>query len=386
MVFHICEQMSVHAVTTSLEPFLGSLHTFQWDITSYKTFVTENKTESKMVSFPPLFAGHIAKPSLILVKEPFELVEIPPPPVDLRAPMMPVDFGRLQMGPVDFDVSLCFGNTTEIQVTVESVTISSGSRNVIKVWPQSPDTWVNPFKSMVIAQVRESSSDSALAKEILSTDSCCIKVAFRVIMMRRDSAQCVKAPSPNLSNDMETALRCDDLLELADVKLVASDGSEFPAHRLLLCIRSHVFRAAFRHDMQESCTGRFRINASPAAVKEFRQFVYTDQVNVGDDEDLMIELFELGKLYGLSQLEAQAEYHLGNALSVVNAAKIMIAFISHDCALRSSVVKFIQTHISEVMKSKEWMQIASNQIAMAALMRPSGADGHDLQKKRKRHR
>lgn len=83
---------------------------------------------------------------------------------------------------------------------------------------------------------------------------------------------------PCLSATLGAARTSPELLELADVELVAEGGEVIQAHQMLLAMRSPVFRATFYGHMKEARTKRAEVRASGEAVRALLDFIYTDQV------------------------------------------------------------------------------------------------------------
>lgn len=114
----------------------------------------------------------------------------------------------------------------------------------------------------------------------------------------------------------------------SDVTLVLDDGSEFPAHRLILAVRSSFFRAMMYNGFQESHQKRVSLHeTNSVAFKAILQYMYTSKIDfAGVELDILLEYLSLAHRYDLGQLmTAISEYFKEilkneNLCSIFNAA------------------------------------------------------------------
>eukprot|EP00929_Paragymnodinium_shiwhaense_P073748 TRINITY_DN37677_c0_g1_i1.p1 TRINITY_DN37677_c0_g1~~TRINITY_DN37677_c0_g1_i1.p1 ORF type:complete len:319 (-),score=40.50 TRINITY_DN37677_c0_g1_i1:277-1161(-) len=100
-----------------------------------------------------------------------------------------------------------------------------------------------------------------------------------------------------LADDVAAFLLEEDSM---DAEFVVNHGATVRAHRLVLMMRSEVFRSMFTHDLVEKRTGRIMItDASLQAVQLFVRFLYTDEV---DDKANLGELLVLAEKYAIPYL------------------------------------------------------------------------------------
>lgn len=96
----------------------------------------------------------------------------------------------------------------------------------------------------------------------------------------------------------------------SDVTLVLDDGAEFPAHRLILAVRSSFFRAMLYNGFQEShqqCVALRETNST--AFQAILQYMYTSKIDFSRvDLDILLEYLSLAHRYDLNQLMAAIIY------------------------------------------------------------------------------
>lgn len=218
-----------------------------------------------------------------------------------------------------------------------------------------------------------------------------LDIELALVAERVDTEHIIKAPGPSLAESIGAGLVSDELRELADAVLVSIDGEEHPAHRLLLSMRSPVMRATFRHDMQESRTGRIHANASSAAVEQLLKFIYTDEVdNLTERDELLLEVFGLASFYELSRLKSLAEAQMLESLSVRNVADRLLLAVRHNSPIKSKCMRIVKGNVAEVMKTKGWQEIAKDTTVMTVLFSEgdlnSEVDGNRGERPKKRMR
>ncbi|XP_063089628.1 speckle-type POZ protein-like [Cavia porcellus] len=140
---------------------------------------------------------------------------------------------------------------------------------------------------------------------------------------------------------------------LADCCLCVG-GQEFQAHKAILAARSPVFRAMFVHEMQESKNSQVEISdMEPEVFKEIMFFMYTGKAPKLDR--MAPDLLAAADRYGLERLKLMCEKHLCCNLSVVNVLEILILADMHSAyQLKVCAVDFINSHISEILRTDKW--------------------------------
>ena len=79
----------------------------------------------------------------------------------------------------------------------------------------------------------------------------------------------------------------------SDVVLVAGDGEELPAHKLILSARSPIFAAMFSFDSKEKQDSRVEIpDVSSDTLKSMLKYIYSGQIDESENLD-QLELFQV---------------------------------------------------------------------------------------------
>jgi len=108
-------------------------------------------------------------------------------------------------------------------------------------------------------------------------------IQCRLVLLGQAETAVLLPPGPKVTDSAELLKGFGRLLESgkrSDVTLVV-DGTEIPAHRLILCARSAVFDAMFGHEMKESLEGVVRVSdVSLPVFREVLRFIYTGECNL----------------------------------------------------------------------------------------------------------
>ncbi|XP_044354272.1 BTB/POZ and MATH domain-containing protein 1-like [Triticum aestivum] len=144
-------------------------------------------------------------------------------------------------------------------------------------------------------------------------------------------------PPPSISRDLHRLLRERQSPE-PDVTFVLDDGTEIQAHKLVMAMRSPVFRAEFLcGDMKERSTRHLTMDdMSASTLRAMLYFIYTDEqptprkgrCQVAMAQDLLVA----ADLYDLERLRLMCEKILSGSLDVGNVmATLMHAHGRHSC-------------------------------------------------------
>ncbi|KAM0872958.1 hypothetical protein ACQ4PT_038408 [Festuca glaucescens] len=124
----------------------------------------------------------------------------------------------------------------------------------------------------------------------------------------------------------------------ADVVFVV-EGQEFPAHKMVLAMRSPVFKAELYGGMRESDTGHITIgDMQPAVFEALLHFIYTDSLPVMDDLDrenykeIIRHLLVAADCYAMERLKIMCESILCNNIDVKTVVTTLVLAELHDCA------------------------------------------------------
>lgn len=178
--------------------------------------------------------------------------------------------------------------------------------------------------------------------------------------------------SATLSSEADCETLKNDLLSmcnqgtLCDVKLQSGEVS-LPAHWLVICARSDVFKAMFDSDMAEKESGIVNIpNLEADDLKRFLGFMYTDTL-----EDLTFDsgasLYAVADLFQIEELKRKCRSFLVAKMSVSNVcACLQFGELYQDGAIMSAVKEFIFDHSVEVLKSDDWYNLMATDSSLTA--------------------
>ncbi len=107
-------------------------------------------------------------------------------------------------------------------------------------------------------------------------------------------------------------------------------GELFPCHKFVLACRSHVFARMLSHkDFKENVSNEATIeDFSPETVKDFLEFLYTDELNEANLNS--VELLLMADKYNVTGLKSDCEKALSKAVDTSNSIKLFCTFL--DCS------------------------------------------------------
>ncbi|GIX69772.1 TD and POZ domain-containing protein 5 [Caerostris extrusa] len=128
---------------------------------------------------------------------------------------------------------------------------------------------------------------------------------------------------------------------LSDVKIMTKTKT-FPAHKMVLCARSAVFRAMLTNEMKEKSTEIIRIDdLEDNIVHHFLLFLYTDDIK-NLLSDTVKELYYAADKYDVPLLKEKCTAFMKKNLSIKNACDLLqLADIHQDSCLKTFVEDFI---------------------------------------------
>lgn len=150
------------------------------------------------------------------------------------------------------------------------------------------------------------------------------------------------------SDIMEHLAKLLDTKEEADVTFSVG-GETFQAHKILLAMRSPVFKAELFGPMKEKRMQCLTIkDMQPAVFKALLHFIYTDSLPdlddlEGDDKCEMIRhLLVAADKYAMDRLKIMCQNILGKSLDVENVATTLALADQHNCdKLKDICIEFI---------------------------------------------
>ena len=107
----------------------------------------------------------------------------------------------------------------------------------------------------------------------------------------------------------------------SDLKLIASDGRELHAHKIILAMRSEAFRALLFGGMRESTQAEIQFpDIKYEVLSLVVEFLYTDTANITGD--IVVGLFMAADQYQLGRLRALCEDFILQNISIENVCTI----------------------------------------------------------------
>ncbi|XP_044983563.1 BTB/POZ and MATH domain-containing protein 2-like [Hordeum vulgare subsp. vulgare] len=191
-------------------------------------------------------------------------------------------------------------------------------------------------------------------------DSLIIKCALTVIKEPYvfEEAHAEEVPPSEITDQLGKLLEAK---EGADVTFEVQ-GEEFPAHKLVLAVRSPVFKAMLYGPMMEKDSSRIVIdNMQPAVFKFLLHFIYTDSMPaaVMDDDDFLDEddkkevtkhLLVAADRYGMIRLKLMCESILCKHLDAESIATTLALANQHTCSgLQDACIRFLASSSTKIL-------------------------------------
>lgn len=222
-----------------------------------------------------------------------------------------------------------------------------------KIEPSVEQTVTKKFQrpqEVSAALLKLISRDDLARSGYLSDDTLTVRCTIAVleklpipkIQAKTDFA--VALPPTNLHQQFGELLRSGTV---SDVTILVSDKS-FPAHKLILSMRSPVFMAEFFGEMKEKCSRQVEVkDMDPTVFKAMLHFIYTDTVpeldqRIEEAATMAQHLLVAADRYGLDRLKLICESKLSGGISVDTAATTLALAEQHNCSqLKARCVEFI---------------------------------------------
>ncbi|CAL5044492.1 unnamed protein product [Urochloa decumbens] len=208
------------------------------------------------------------------------------------------------------------------------------------------------------------------ASPYMRDDSIVIECDITVVITKKPRVQknmsrldYFEAPPSDLSDNLRQLLQGK---KGADVTFKVGD-EDFPAHKLVLAMRSLVFQAELYGPMEEKTSQHITIeDMHPDIFRALLHFIYTDSMpNMedfdGDERKEMVKhLLVAADRYDLGRLKKICEGILSKGLDVENVATTLALADQHHCSnLKNACIEFISSSskIDDVVASQEYVQI-----------------------------
>ncbi|KAK1684173.1 hypothetical protein QYE76_045021 [Lolium multiflorum] len=156
----------------------------------------------------------------------------------------------------------------------------------------------------------------------------------------------VQMPPSNLSDNLGKLLETG---EEADV-IFKVKGEVFIAHKIVLAMRSPVFKAELYGPMRDNTSQKITVqDIQPAVFKALLHFIYTDSLpsteDVHDDDDhkeMVKHLLVAADRYAIERLKMICENILSRSLDVESVATMLALADQHQCSrLKDACVEFV---------------------------------------------
>jgi len=163
------------------------------------------------------------------------------------------------------------------------------------------------------------------------------------------------------SSSMTTTIG-DDIIalfndeETADVTIITANNEHIRTHKLILSIRSVVFKKMLHHSMTESNTNEIRIiDFDGVIIRLFLRFLYQDHLS----EETLIkhntELYTMACKYQVEGLERLCEYSMCRCMSSDNVMDLLqLSDLHNSLSLRRHALLFLKKHSSEVVQQPKF--------------------------------
>ncbi|XP_057339877.1 speckle-type POZ protein-like [Microplitis mediator] len=139
----------------------------------------------------------------------------------------------------------------------------------------------------------------------------------------------------------------------SDVELIVQE-EKFQAHKLVLMVRSPVFRAMLTTDMKENREKTVTIKDMNSEVfKSMLEFIYTDEVS--DLDDVAEQLLEAADKYQIPTLKEICAESLCKSVTIDNASRLLaLAHLHNAKEMLEYISKFIVINAIHVVKTEEY--------------------------------
>ncbi len=166
--------------------------------------------------------------------------------------------------------------------------------------------------------------------------------------------------SSQLLDDMQKLLAKS---VMTDFTLLCGDEA-LPCHKAILALRSDVFERMFENKSSKENTKNEVeiIDCEPEILKDFLQFLYTDQVQRSYNS---IDLLLLADKYNVLGLKKKCELALTKQMDVKNAIELLIVASTISAPiLKPKAANFIFKNLDELVESDDWEEMAKTDPAL----------------------
>ncbi|RWS14044.1 protein roadkill-like protein [Dinothrombium tinctorium] len=153
----------------------------------------------------------------------------------------------------------------------------------------------------------------------------------------------------NFASLINSEIDCDTIV-------ASRDGIEFKAHRLVLKARSKVFEAMFEHETKERAESRIEIpDFDGAVIKEMLNFIYSDNIDEDNINEIASELLLAADKYYLPRLKMLCEQYLASNITVDTCGYLLPLSDMCNCKrLKEKVLEFSAANSVKVSETESW--------------------------------
>ncbi|XP_048543536.1 BTB/POZ and MATH domain-containing protein 1-like [Triticum urartu] len=191
-----------------------------------------------------------------------------------------------------------------------------------------------------------------------------IKLKEAQIPKTRMNFETIQVPPSDLSHNLGSLLEAG---EESDVSFKVKD-EVFTAHKIVLAMRSPVFKAELYGPMRDKCRQSIAIeDMEPAVFKALLHFIYTDELPPMDDldgdddkEEMVKHLLVASDRYAMERMKLMCERKLCKFLDAKTvAATLALADQYHCSKLKDACIGFINSldRMDEVMTSTGYQHL-----------------------------
>ena len=250
---------------------------------------------------------------------------------------------------------------TNVKALLDICLIDQTTRRPDFIWSEFPDK----YKTMV--EFRDETQDQGHdrfetkddVKSYIVDDTLVIECNLLVIRFKEaEMKSVVQVPSSDLLDNLGDLL---DTQDEADVSFEVK-GEVFRAHKLILAMRSPVFKAELYGPMRDKCTGNVTIkDMEPCVFKALLHFIYKDSLPPMDDlnddetEHMVKHILVVADRYAIERMKLLCECKLSASLSAKTVANTLALADQHHCTqLKDACIDFLNStnRMDDVVESK----------------------------------
>ena len=144
-----------------------------------------------------------------------------------------------------------------------------------------------------------------------------------------------------------------------DAHFSFEDGQSIGAHINILKIRSPVFAAMFEHEMEESKTGRIRIQDVQADIfQQLLHFIYFGRTKTPLTEEIAHPLYVAADKYNIKDLRNECVFYLRSNIRIDNAIFLIIFAHLHSIEnLKKSAIVFAKVNARQIVEQDDWANL-----------------------------